>query len=76
MIDAEVYETIKEAGLFMYHKYLSREAVSRVEMDDAIVNKFLARLRTDADSDTWFEQIEEKVCRARIDSIIRCTLDC
>ncbi|KAH7731743.1 PXA domain-containing protein [Aphelenchoides avenae] len=61
IIDAEVYETIKEAGLFMYHKYLSREAVSRVEMDDAIVNKFLARLRTDADSDTWFEQIEEKI---------------
>lgn len=33
-----------------------------MDIDEAIVNRFLARLRTDADSDSWFEQIEEKVC--------------
>jgi sorting nexin-13 len=60
-IDSEVYETIKEAALFMYHQYLSQEAVTRVPLDDSIINKFLARLRNDQPQDSWFEQIQEKL---------------
>ena len=60
-IDSEVYETIKEAALFMYHQYLSQEAVTRVPLEDSVINKFLARLRNDEPQDSWFEQIQEKL---------------
>ncbi|KAE9555497.1 hypothetical protein FO519_001265 [Halicephalobus sp. NKZ332] len=60
-IDSEVYETIKEAALFMYHQYLSQEAVTRVPLEDSVINKFLARLRNDEPQDSWFEQIQEKI---------------
>lgn len=60
-IDSEVYETIKEAALFMYHQYLSQEAVTRVPLDDSVINKFLARLRNDEPQDSWFEQIQDKL---------------
>uniref|UniRef100_A0AC34Q640 Sorting nexin 13 n=1 Tax=Panagrolaimus sp. JU765 TaxID=591449 RepID=A0AC34Q640_9BILA len=60
-VDSEVYETIKEAALFMYHQYLSQEAVTRVPLEDSIINKFLARLRNDEPQDSWFEQIQDKI---------------
>lgn len=59
--DREVYETIKEAALFMYHQYLSQEAITRISIEDLLINKFLARLRNDEPADSWFEQIQEKV---------------
>uniref|UniRef100_A0A914C035 Sorting nexin-13 n=1 Tax=Acrobeloides nanus TaxID=290746 RepID=A0A914C035_9BILA len=58
--DKEVYETIKEAALFMYHQYLSQEAITRISIEDVLINKFLARLRNDEPADSWFEQIQEK----------------
>lgn len=61
IVDAEVHETAKEAALFMYHQYLSQEAITRIPLDESIINKFLARLRNDEPSDCWFEQIQEKV---------------
>ncbi|KAK0411945.1 hypothetical protein QR680_005935 [Steinernema hermaphroditum] len=60
-IDSEVYETIKEAAVFMYHQYLSQEAVTRVCIDDAIINKFLATMRNDESYDQWFEQIQNEI---------------
>uniref|UniRef100_A0A183C4E6 Sorting nexin-13 n=1 Tax=Globodera pallida TaxID=36090 RepID=A0A183C4E6_GLOPA len=60
-LDTDARETIREAALFMYHQYLSQEAITRVPLSEAIINKFLARLRNDEPSDGWFEQIQEKV---------------
>ncbi|KAL7076984.1 hypothetical protein ACQ4LE_003672 [Meloidogyne hapla] len=61
-LDVDTLETLREAALFMYHQYLSQEAITRVPLSDSIINKFLARLRSnDAQSDFWFEQIEEKL---------------
>ena len=61
-LDVDTLETLREAALFMYHQYLSQEALTRVPLSDSIINKFLARLRSnEAQSDFWFEQIEEKV---------------
>lgn len=75
-MDADAHETLREAALFMYHQYLSQEvqkrifknqvnvffkAITRVPLSEAIINKFLARLRNDEPSDVWFEQIQEKV---------------
>ncbi|KAI1721683.1 mitochondrial inner membrane protein [Ditylenchus destructor] len=57
----EVNETVKEAALFMYHQFLSQEAITRVPLDDSTINKFLARLRNDEPWDSWFEQIQEKL---------------
>lgn len=61
MLDSDAQETLREAALFMYHQYLSQEAITRVPLDDLIINKFLARLRNDAPSDMWFEQIQQKI---------------
>uniref|UniRef100_F1KUE5 Sorting nexin-13 n=1 Tax=Ascaris suum TaxID=6253 RepID=F1KUE5_ASCSU len=60
-LERDVYETIKEAANFLYHQYLSQEAITRVSLDDAIVNKFLSLLRNDESPDIWFEQIQEKI---------------
>uniref|UniRef100_A0A914N6X4 Sorting nexin-13 n=1 Tax=Meloidogyne incognita TaxID=6306 RepID=A0A914N6X4_MELIC len=61
-LDVDTLETLREAALFMYHQYLSQEALTRVPLSDSIINKFLARLRSnEAQSDFWFEQIEEKL---------------
>ncbi|TKR87378.1 hypothetical protein L596_011784 [Steinernema carpocapsae] len=60
-IDSEVYETIKEAAVFMYHQYLSQEAVTRVCIDDAIINKFLATMRNDEIYDQWFDSIQNEI---------------
>uniref|UniRef100_A0A1I7Y8Q8 Sorting nexin-13 n=1 Tax=Steinernema glaseri TaxID=37863 RepID=A0A1I7Y8Q8_9BILA len=60
-IDSEVYETIKEAAVFMYHQYLSQEAVTRVNIDDSIINKFLATMRNDESYDLWFDQIQNEI---------------
>lgn len=60
-VDSEVYETVKEAALFMYRQYLSQEASGRVPLDESIVNRFLARVRNDEPFDTWFEQIQERL---------------
>uniref|UniRef100_A0A915M3B8 Sorting nexin-13 n=1 Tax=Meloidogyne javanica TaxID=6303 RepID=A0A915M3B8_MELJA len=61
-LDVDTLETLREAALFMYHQYLSQEAITRVPLSDSIINKFLARLRSnEAQSDFWFEQIEEKL---------------
>uniref|UniRef100_A0A7E4WC25 Sorting nexin-13 n=1 Tax=Panagrellus redivivus TaxID=6233 RepID=A0A7E4WC25_PANRE len=60
-IESEVYETIKEAALFMYHQYLSQEAVTRVELEESVINRFLARLRNDEPQESWFEQIQDRL---------------
>ena len=59
--DEEVYETIKEAAQFMYQQYLSQEAITRVPLEESVVNRFVARIRNDEPSDLWFEDIQEKV---------------
>uniref|UniRef100_A0A915DFP3 Sorting nexin-13 n=1 Tax=Ditylenchus dipsaci TaxID=166011 RepID=A0A915DFP3_9BILA len=61
IIDSEVNETVKEAALFMYHQYLSQEAITKVPLEESIINKFLARLRNDEPWDSWFEPIQEKL---------------
>lgn len=60
-LEIDVYETIKEAANFLYQQYLSQEAITRVALDDSVVNKFLSRLRNDEPPDVWFEQIQEKI---------------
>ncbi|KHN72809.1 Sorting nexin-13 [Toxocara canis] len=60
-LERDVYETIKEAANFLYHQFLSQEAITRVSLDDAVVNKFLSLLRNDESPDVWFEQIQEKI---------------
>ena len=37
------------------------QAITRVPLEDSIVNRFVARIRNDAPSDLWFEDIQEKV---------------
>ncbi|VDK45957.1 unnamed protein product [Anisakis simplex] len=60
-MERDVYETIKEAAYFLFHQYLSQEAITRVSLDDAIVNRFLSLLRNDESPDIWFERIQEKI---------------
>ncbi|CAB3409358.1 unnamed protein product [Caenorhabditis bovis] len=61
LVDRDAYETIKEAAHFMYQQYLSQEAITRVPLDEALISKFLSRLRNDEPSDLWFEAIQEKI---------------
>ncbi|CAJ0587285.1 unnamed protein product, partial [Mesorhabditis spiculigera] len=57
----DVCETIKEAAKFMYHQYLSQEAITRVPLRESVVAKFLHRMKNDEPSDSWFEQIQEEL---------------
>ncbi|ULT92940.1 hypothetical protein L3Y34_002846 [Caenorhabditis briggsae] len=59
--DSDAYETVKEAAKYMYDQYLSEEAITRVPLDDALMTKFLQRLKNDEPHDLWFEAIQEKV---------------
>lgn len=58
---AEIVETIQEAALFIYHQFLSQEAITRVPIDESITNKFLFRMRSGDSPDIWFELVQEKV---------------
>ncbi|CAJ0952746.1 unnamed protein product, partial [Mesorhabditis belari] len=57
----DVYETVKEAAKFMYHQYLSQEAITRVPLKEAVISRFLNRMKTDEPSDSWFEQIQDEI---------------
>ncbi|CAO4372077.1 unnamed protein product [Caenorhabditis nigoni] len=59
--ESDAYETVKEAAKYMYDQYLSEEAITRVPLDDALMTKFLQRLKNDEPHDLWFEAIQEKV---------------
>uniref|UniRef100_A0A1I7V4Q2 RGS domain-containing protein n=2 Tax=Caenorhabditis tropicalis TaxID=1561998 RepID=A0A1I7V4Q2_9PELO len=59
--ESDAYETVKEAAKYMYDQYLSDEAITRVPLDEAIISKFLQRLKNDEPHDLWFESIQEKV---------------
>ncbi|CAG9536268.1 unnamed protein product [Cercopithifilaria johnstoni] len=60
-LESDVYETVKEAASFLYHQYLSQEAVTRVSLDDITVKKLLMRIRNDDPPDMWFEQVQAKI---------------
>ncbi|VDN01291.1 unnamed protein product [Thelazia callipaeda] len=60
-LEFDVYETIKEAAVFIYQQYLSEEAITRVSLDDATVRKLLLRIKSDEPPDLWFEQIQGKI---------------
>ncbi|VDK75333.1 unnamed protein product [Litomosoides sigmodontis] len=60
-LENDAYETVKEAASFLYHQYLSQEAVTRVSLDDVTVKKLLVRIRNDDPPDMWFEQVQAKI---------------
>uniref|UniRef100_A0AC35TIR7 Sorting nexin-13 n=1 Tax=Rhabditophanes sp. KR3021 TaxID=114890 RepID=A0AC35TIR7_9BILA len=49
--EKEVHKIIKDAALFLYHQFLSTEATTKVDVDEAVINRFLARLRNDEPTD-------------------------
>lgn len=59
--DHDCQETIKEAATFIYHQFLAANAITKVPIDEDLVNKFLVRMRSDAPVDSWFDHIQQQI---------------
>lgn len=52
-------ENLKEAATKIYQQYLSDKASSRVQLDDALVKAFLARMKSSEQvKETWFDELQ------------------